>query len=172
MRSFPLNFNRPLTTPFKVRRCTPANGIRHGIANAQPGGPSAVCGDDRLDLQTMVRRLDRMEASLERRIKTRETILQVGTLELDLIDRTARRIERTIELLPREYELLKYMMQHSGQLLARSTLLADVWHYKFTPATNRVDVHMSRLRQKVDRPNEVPMIHNVRGAGFILRAEF
>jgi two-component system OmpR family response regulator len=171
MRSIPLNFNRPLTTPFKVRRCTPANGIRPGTANARLGGPLAVCGDDRPDLQPMVRRLDRMEALLER-IKTRETILRVGTLELDLIDRTARRIERTIELLPREYTLLKYMMQHSGQLLARSTLLADVWHYKCTPATNRVDVHMSRLRHKVDRPNEVPMIHNVRGAGFILCAEF
>ena len=81
----------------------------------------------------------------------------------------AGRGERTIALLPQEFRLLRYMMQHNGQLLKRSTLLEDVWHYKFIPKTNLVDVHMGRLRHKVNGPNEAPMIHNIRGAGFILR---
>jgi two-component system OmpR family response regulator len=65
--------------------------------------------------------------------------------------------------------LLEYMMQHSDQLLTRAMLLEEVWNYKFIPTTNLVDVHMGRLRHKVDGPGETPMIHNVRGAGFILR---
>ena len=75
-----------------------------------------------------------------------------------------------IDLLPREFRLLEYMMQRSDQLLTRAMLLEEVWNYKFVPATNLVDVHMGRLRHKVDGPDEVPMIHNVRGAGFILRS--
>jgi DNA-binding response OmpR family regulator len=107
---------------------------------------------------------------LQRSVDNRETILRVGPLQLDLIDRTAKRVDRAIDLLPREFRLLKYMMQHSDQLLTRSTLLESVWHYKFIPKTNLVDVHMSRVRQKVDGPNETRMIYNVRGCGFLLRA--
>jgi two-component system OmpR family response regulator len=107
---------------------------------------------------------------VERQIEVRQTTLEVGPLELDLIERSARRGERAIDLLPREFHLLKYMMQHSGQLLDRGMLLEEVWHYRFIPKTNLVDVHMGRLRHKVDGPNEPPMIHNIRGAGFILRA--
>ena len=92
-----------------------------------------------------------------------------GPLELDLIERTARRGDRVIDLLPREFRLLEYMMRRSDQLLTRAMLLEEVWNYKFVPATNLVDVHMGRLRHKVDGPGETPMIHNVRGAGFILR---
>jgi DNA-binding response OmpR family regulator len=99
-----------------------------------------------------------------------ETILRVGSLELDLIERTARRGDRPIDLLPREFRLLKYMMQRSGQLVTRANLFEDVWRYKFVPRTNLIDVHMGRLRRKVDGPNEVPMIRNVRGAGFVLSA--
>jgi two-component system, OmpR family, response regulator len=66
--------------------------------------------------------------------------------------------------------LLEYMMQHSDQLLTRAMLLEEVWNYKFIPNTNLVDVHMGRLRHKVDEVGETPLIHNVRGAGFILRA--
>jgi two-component system, OmpR family, response regulator len=95
-------------------------------------------------------------------------MLQVGPLQLVLIERTARRTERTIHLLPQEFRLLKYMMQHSDQLLERVTLLRDVWHYNFAPKTNLVDVHIGRLRHKVDGPDEVRMILCVRGAGFIL----
>jgi DNA-binding winged helix-turn-helix (wHTH) protein len=102
--------------------------------------------------------------------KAAETVLRVGSLELDLIGRTAKRGDRAIDLRPREFHLLKYMMQQSDQLLTRATLLKDVWHYKFVPETNLVDVHMGRLRRKVDGPNEAPMIRNVRGAGFVLSA--
>ena len=99
-----------------------------------------------------------------------ETVLRVGPLELDLLDRTAKRGDRQIDLRPREFQLLKYMMQRSDKLLTRATLLQEVWHYRFVPETNLVDVHMGRLRRKVDRPNEAPLIRNVRGAGFVLSA--
>ena len=114
--------------------------------------------------------LARIDVLLRRPIETRETILRVGSLELHLIKRTAKRGQRAIDLLPREFRLLEYMMQHNDQLLTRAMLLEEVWSYKFVPATNLVDVHMGRLRHKVDMPNEAPMINSVRGAGFILRA--
>lgn len=97
-----------------------------------------------------------------------ETVLRVGPLELDLLDRTAKRGDREIDLRPREFRLLKYMMQRSDKLLTRAALLKDVWNYKFVPETNLVDVHMGRLRRKVDGPSETPIIRNVRGAGFVL----
>lgn len=95
-------------------------------------------------------------------------ILRVGPLELDLLDRTATRDDRRIDLRPREFQLLKYMMERSDVLLTRAILLTEVWRYKFVPESNLVDVHMSKLRRKVDGPNEFPLIRNVRGAGFIL----
>jgi two-component system OmpR family response regulator len=97
-------------------------------------------------------------------------VLRLGPLELDLIERTVKRGDRVIELLPREFRLLQYMMRRKEQMLTRAMLLEEVWNYKFVPQTNLVDVHMGRLRRKVDEPNEPPMIHNVRGVGFILRA--
>ena len=103
-------------------------------------------------------------------VPSSETLLRVGPIELDLLDRTARRGDRTIDLRPREFQLLKYMMQRTGKLLSRADLFKEVWHYKFVPETNLVDVHMGRLRRKVDGANESPMIRNVRGAGFVLSA--
>ncbi len=97
-------------------------------------------------------------------------ILRVGPLELDLVKRTARRGDRSFDLLPREFRLLEYMMQRCGQLLTRAQLLQDVWHYNFVPETNTVDVHLCRLRRKVDGSNEAPMIRTVRGKGRILNA--
>jgi DNA-binding winged helix-turn-helix (wHTH) protein len=99
-----------------------------------------------------------------------EAVLRVGPLQLDLLDRTANRGDRKIDLRPREFQLLKYMMQRSDLLLTRAMLFKEVWHYKFVPETNLVDVHMGRLRRKVDGSNEAPMIRNVRGAGFVLSA--
>jgi DNA-binding winged helix-turn-helix (wHTH) protein len=99
-----------------------------------------------------------------------ETVLRVGPLELDLLDRTAKRGDRRIDLRPREFRLLKYMMQRNDELLTRAILLKEVWNYKFVPETNLVDVHMGRLRRKVDGPNEAAIIRNVRGVGFILSA--
>ena len=99
-----------------------------------------------------------------------ETVLRVGPLQLDLLDRTAKRGDRLIELKPREFQLLECMMRRRDQLLTRATLFKEVWHYKFVPETNLVDVYMGRLRRKVDGPDETPMIRNVRGAGFVLSA--
>jgi two-component system, OmpR family, response regulator len=128
-------------------------------------------GDDYLTKPfAVVELVARIEALLRRPVESRETTLRAGPLELDLIERTAKRGERKIELLPREFRLLEYMMRRSDQLLTRAMLLEEVWNYKFVPDTNLVDVHMGRVRHKVDGPGETPMIHNVRGAGFILRA--
>jgi DNA-binding winged helix-turn-helix (wHTH) protein len=99
-----------------------------------------------------------------------DTVLRVGSLELDLLDRTAKRGDRRIDLRPREFQLLKYLMQRCDTLLTRATLLTEVWSYKFVPETNLVDVYMSKLRRKVDGPNETALIRNVRGAGFVLSA--
>jgi DNA-binding winged helix-turn-helix (wHTH) protein len=110
------------------------------------------------------------EPSLDLPAPPSETVLRVGPLQLDLLDRTARRSDRKIDLRPREFQLLKYMMQRNDQLLTRAMLFKDVWNYKFVPETNLVDVHMGRLRRKVDGSNEAPMIRNVRGAGFVLSA--
>src|ERR1700746_3857160 len=102
----------------------------------------------------------RIEALLRRPAESRDTVLRVGPLELDLIERTAKRGDRTLELLPREFRLLEYMMRRKEQMLTRAMLLEEVWNYKFMPQTNLVDVHMGRLRRKVDEPNEPPMLHN------------
>jgi two-component system OmpR family response regulator len=112
----------------------------------------------------------RLEALLRRPAEPRETVLRVGPLELDLLSRTARRGWRELELLPREFQLLEYMMRREGQVLTRAMLLENVWNYRFVPQTNLVDVHIGRLRRKVDSPDEPPMILSVRGAGFMLRA--
>ncbi|OSJ08965.1 DNA-binding response regulator [Bradyrhizobium canariense] len=129
-------------------------------------------GDDYLTKPfAIIELVARIEALLRRPIDSRETILHVGPLELDLIERTARRGERRLELLPREFRLLEYMMRRNDQVLTRAMLLEEVWNYKFVPATtNLIDVHMGRLRHKVDGPGEVPLIHNVRGSGFVLRS--
>jgi len=128
-------------------------------------------GDDYLTKPFAIAELvARIEALLRRPAESRDTVLRVGPLELDLLSRTGKRGTRTIELLPREFRLLEYMMRRSDQLLTRTMLFEDVWKYKFVPNSNLVDVHMGRLRRKVDLPDEQTMIHNVRGEGFILRA--
>jgi two-component system OmpR family response regulator len=143
---------------------------RDGVASASNAWSLPDDSDGKsIDPLDIADRLARLEGLLQRQAGFREIELQVGPLHLDLIERTARRGERAIALLPQEFRLLRYMMQHNDQLLQRSTLLEDVWHYKFIPKTNLVDVHMGRLRHKVNGPNEAPMIHSIRGAGFILR---
>ena len=128
-------------------------------------------GDDYLTKPFAIGELiARIEALLRRPAENRDTILRVGPLELDLLARTAKRGERAIDLLPREFRLLEYMMRRKDQLLTRAMLFEEVWNYKFVPQSNLVDVHMGRLRRKVDLPEESPMIQNIRGEGFILRA--
>ncbi len=112
----------------------------------------------------------RLEALLRRPAAPREIVLRVGPLELDLLARIARRGHRELALLPREFQLLEYMMRREGQVLTRAMLLEQVWNYRFVPQTNLVDVHIGRLRRKLDGPNETPMILSVRGVGFMLHA--
>jgi two-component system OmpR family response regulator len=99
------------------------------------------------------------------------TRLTVGDLEMDLLSRSVRRGVQKIDLQPREFRLLEYLMRHAGQVVTRTMLLEGVWDYHFDPQTNVIDVHVSRLRQKIDKPFELPLLHTVRNAGYMLRAE-
>lgn len=101
----------------------------------------------------------------------KETILRVADLELDLLARSARRAGRNLELLPKEFQLLEYLVRHEGLVVPRAMLLAHVWDLHFDPATNIIDVYMGRLRRKVDFPDAAyPLIRTVRRLGFVLRA--
>ena len=101
---------------------------------------------------------------------TGPTRLKVADLEVDLLSRKVLRGGQPIDLQPREFQLLEILMRHPGQVMTRTMLLEKVWDYRFDPQTNVIDVHISRLRQKVDRGFEHPLIHTVRGAGYCLRA--
>jgi len=114
--------------------------------------------------------LSRVEALLQRPTDVRETVLSVGSLQLDLVTRTVSRNGRTINLLPREFGLLAYLMRRQGQLVTRAMLFREVWKYKFVPESNLVDVHIGRLRRKIDRSEKAPMIYSIRGQGFVLHA--
>jgi two-component system, OmpR family, response regulator len=96
--------------------------------------------------------------------------LSVADLEMDLLSRTVTRAGRPIDLLPREFRLLEYLMRHAGQVLTRTMLLEKVWDSHVDPQTNVIDVHVGRLRQKIDRGFATPLLHTVRGAGYCLRA--
>lgn len=97
-----------------------------------------------------------------------ETRLATADLEMDLLSRTVRRRGMRIDLQPREFRLLEYMMRHAGQVVTRTMLLEGVWDYHFDPQTNVIDVHISRLRQKIDKPFETSLIQTVRNAGYML----
>jgi len=97
-----------------------------------------------------------------------ETRLSCGGLEVDLLSRKVKRGSRTIELQPREFRLLDYLLRHQGEVVTRTMLLEGVWDYHFDPGTNVIDVHISRLRRKVDEEGESPLIHTIRGAGYRL----
>ncbi len=98
-----------------------------------------------------------------------ETSLRVSDLEMDLLSRVVKRAGQTIELQPREFRLLECLMRHAGQVVTRTMLLEKVWDYHFDPQTNVIDVHVSRLRRKIDKNFDQPLIHTVRGAGYVLR---
>lgn len=98
------------------------------------------------------------------------TQLVVDDLELNLLSREAKRAGRAIELQPREFRLLEYLMRHANRVVTRTMLLEGVWDYHFDPQTNVIDVHISRLRQKIDRDFDYPLLHTVRGAGYLLGA--
>jgi len=101
---------------------------------------------------------------------TATTTLRVGDLELDLLGRAAKRGARRIELLNKEFQLLEYFMRHAGQVVTRTMLLEAAWDYSPDPGTNVIDVHVSRLRGKLEHGDEPPLLHTVRGAGYQLDA--
>jgi two-component system, OmpR family, response regulator len=112
----------------------------------------------------------RVDALLRRSPEPRDTVLRVDDLELDLLSRSARRGRRSLDLLSREFRLLEYLVRHEGDTATRAMLFEHVWGYRFDPRTNLIDVHVGRLRRKVDGPGEPPLIRTVRGIGFVLHA--
>jgi two-component system, OmpR family, response regulator len=129
-------------------------------------------GDDYLVKPfSMAELLARIDAITRRRQATvPDGLIIVADLELNRLSRKVSRCGESIVLKPQEYRLLEFLMRHAGQLVTRTMLLEGVWDYHFDPQTNVVDVHISRLRSKVDRPPWEPLIHTVRGAGYCLRA--
>ena len=114
--------------------------------------------------------LARLEALLRRgRSDAPDTMLKVADLEMDLVARTVRRAGTPIELKPKEFALLEYLMRHAGHVVTRTMLLENVWDYSFDPQTNVIDVHVSRLRQKIDKGHDKPLLSTIRGAGYSLR---
>jgi two-component system OmpR family response regulator len=115
--------------------------------------------------------LARLEA-LARRAKSgndgAQTTLRAGDLEMDLLRREVQRAGKPIELQPREFQLLEFLLRHAGQVVTRTMLLEGVWDYHFDPQTNVIDVHISRLRSKIDKGFDRPLLHTVRGAGYRL----
>lgn len=99
------------------------------------------------------------------------THLKVGDLEMDLLSREVKRGGQPIRLQPREFTLLEFLMRHVNQVVTRTMLLEGVWNYHFDPQTNVIDVHISRLRSKVDRDFDKPLLHTVRGAGYMLSCD-
>ncbi|MDF1685452.1 MAG: two-component system OmpR family response regulator [Parvibaculaceae bacterium] len=129
-------------------------------------------GDDYLTKPfAFVELLARIEVLVRRAAPEQvQTKLQVSDLEVDLLGRKVTRDGQAIDLQPREFRLLEYLMKHTGQVVTRTMLLENVWEYHFDPQTNVIDVHMSRLRGKIDKNFETPLIHTIRGAGYSLRA--
>jgi two-component system OmpR family response regulator len=140
--------------------------ISHRVEGLKAGG------DDYLVKPYAFAELSARVEALARRRETGQvqTMLRVGELEMDLIGREVRRQGREIDLQPREFQLLEFLMRHAGQSVTRTMLLEKVWEYHFDPQTNVIDVHISRLRSKIDKGFDRPMLQTVRGAGYRLDA--
>ena len=140
--------------------------INHRVEGLKAGG------DDYLVKPYAFAELIARVEALARRRETGsvQTLLRVGDLEMDLIGREVRRSGQEIDLQPREFQLLEFLMRHAGQSVTRTMLLERVWEYHFDPQTNVIDVHISRLRSKIDKGFDRPMLQTVRGAGYRLEA--
>ena len=113
--------------------------------------------------------LARLQALLRRSQPTPDqSVLRLRDLEMDLLKRQVKRAGQPINLQPREFTLLEYLLRHAGQVVTRTMLLEKVWDYHFDPQTNVIDVHISRLRSKLDKDFDVPLLHTIRGAGYLL----
>ena len=141
--------------------------VDHRVEGLQAGG------DDYLAKPFAFSELEARLAALVHRagVEAAETSLALADLELDLLSRTVTRAGRDIALQPKEFALLEYLLRHAGQVVTRTMLLEHVWGYHFDPQTNVIDVHISRLRQKIDKGFDTPLLHTVRGAGYRLHAE-
>lgn len=130
-------------------------------------------GDDYLakpfSFQELTARLDAIVRRRNHALPS-EKVRRVGDLELDFLSRVARRGARRIDLSNKEFQLLDYFLRHVGQVVTRTMLIEAAWDYNFDPGTNLVEVHISRLRAKLEAPGEVPLLHTVRGAGYRLHA--
>ena len=116
--------------------------------------------------------LARIEALVRRDTEQEEkSTLEVAGLKMDVSGHVVSRNGNVIELMPREFRLLEYLLRHAGHVVTRTMLLEGVWDYHFDPRTNVIDVHISRLRKKVDKGYDQPLIHTIRGAGYVLRIE-
>ncbi len=114
----------------------------------------------------------RVQVLLKRNLAhSSETQLQVGNLSVDLLTRKACRMGQEIDLKPREFQLLEFLMRHAGQIVTRTMILEHVWDYNFDPQTNVIDVHISRLRNKIDKGFSPSLLHTVRGAGYSIRGD-
>lgn len=145
---------------------TALGGIDDRVAGLEAGG------DDYLVKPFAFAELAARLAALARRPPLAEfqPVLRAGDLELDVVARTVTRAGGRVELQPREFRLLEYLLRNAGRVVTRTMLLEHVWEFHFDPRTNIVETHISRLRAKVDRGHPVPLIQTVRGSGYMLRA--
>lgn len=155
---------RARRNPSAILFLTNLGGIDDRVEGLDAGG------DDYLVKPFAVAELVARVNALARRSSTAETVLRVGDLELDLIKRSVARNGLAIDLQPREFKLLEFLMRHADRVVTRTMLLEKVWNFHFDPKTNIVETHVSRLRAKVDRGFDREMIHTLRGSGYSLRA--
>ncbi len=144
---------------------TTMGGVDDRVAGLEAGG------DDYLVKPfAFAELLARISALARRPPLVAQTKLQVGGLELDLLSRSVTRDGKPIDLLAQEYKILEYLMRHAGEIVTRTMLLEKVWDFHFDPKTNIVETHISRLRSKIDKGFDKPLLHTVRGAGYVIRA--
>jgi len=145
---------------------TAVGGLRDRVEGLEAGGDDYLVKPFAFsELHARLRALARRCPSI-----TAATVLRVGDLSLDRMTRRVARGAREIELQPREYRLLEYLMAHAGEVVTRTMLLENVWEFHFEPKTSVVETHISRLRAKIDRPFDVELIRTVRGAGYVIAA--
>ena len=142
---------------------TALNEVDDRVAGLRAGGDDYIAKPF-----SFLELLARLEAVMRRKEAAPHTILRVGDLEMNLLARNVKRANTEIALMPREFRLLEFLMRHAGQTVTRTMLLEGVWKCRFEPETKIIDVQMSRLRQKIDRGFEVPLIRTVRGSGYCI----
>jgi two-component system OmpR family response regulator len=139
------------------------------VKGLQAGGDDYVCKP--FAIAEVLARIEVLMRRGEAPAAAANPLLTVGPLEMNLLAHSVKRDGVLIALQPREYRLLEYLMRHQGQVVTRAMLLQAVWDYHFDPQTNVIDVHVSRLRQKIEKEGEPALLQTVRGAGYILKAE-